>query len=73
MEIAGRGIGEPRSHGEGVVDEERVGGTVSVKNEFIGEVVANLAVSEFGRAVFDGVGVGAGLIHGIVVHEGPGG
>jgi len=67
MKITGGGIDEPADLGVGVVGGQGGGATVAGCNQFVGKIVANLAAGGFGVAVFDGVGVVAGLIHSVVV------
>lgn len=70
MEIASGWIDEPGGLGGGEVGEEGCGATVAGCNKLIGKIVADLAVGGFGVAILDSIGVGAGLIHRVVVHLG---
>ena len=72
MKVAGGWIGEPRDERRGGVGRERSRSSVESGDGFIRKIVADQAA---GRdvAIFDGVGVGAGQIQGVVVHLRSGG
>ena len=73
VEIASGGVFKPRGQGVGGVAGEGGGAAVAGDDQFIGKIIADQGTRGVGVAVLDGVGVGAGLIHGVVVNRRAGG
>ena len=73
MQVTGGGIDKPSDLGVEVVGGEGCRRVVSGNNQFICKVIADETASGVCVAVLDSVGVGAGLIHSVVVDQGAGG